>query len=90
MPFVPRFGRPGLIGLAARTAVVTGTATAVSGGLMAHQHKKAQTQYEAAQQQIAEPTARPSDLVTELQQLSELKSQGLLSDSEFEAAKTNY
>lgn len=93
MPFVPRFGRPGLIGLAARTAVVAGTATAVSGGLMAHQHKKAQTQfeaaqYEAAQQQIAAPTAHPSDLVGELQRLSELKSQGLLSDSEFEAAKT--
>jgi len=58
MPLIPRMGRPGLIGLAARTAVVAGTATAVSGGIVAHQQKKARTQfeaaeYEAAQQQIA-------------------------------------
>jgi len=51
-----RFGRPGLIGLAARTAVVAGTATAVSGAAMRHQERRAQgryeqEQYEAAQQQ---------------------------------------
>lgn len=37
-----RFGRPGLIGMAARTAVVAGTATAVSGGVARHQNAKAQ------------------------------------------------
>ena len=53
-----RMGRPGLIGLAARTAVVAGTATAVSGGMQRHQQEKAyeaqQAQaYEAQQQQAA-------------------------------------
>jgi Short C-terminal domain len=51
-----RMGRPGLIGMAARTAVVAGTATAVSGSVQRHQQEKAQgqadqQQYEAAQQQ---------------------------------------
>ena len=51
-----RMGRPGLIGMAARTAVVAGTATAVSGSVQRHQQEKAQNhyeqqQYEAAQQQ---------------------------------------
>lgn len=53
-----RRGRPGLIGLAARTAVVAGTATAVSGGMQRKQQEKAQGQYEqeqyAAQQQQAQ------------------------------------
>jgi hypothetical protein len=106
MPFIPRMGRPGLLGLAARTAVVAGTATAVSGGMMAHRQKKAQTefeasQYEAAQQHAAQyevgqygaagpqvaAAAPPVDLVAELQKLGDLKTQGLLSDVEFEAAK---
>lgn len=50
-----RMGRPGLLGMAARTAVVAGTATAVVGGVQAHQQRKANEQYEAqayeAQQQ---------------------------------------
>ena len=51
-----RRGRPGLIGMAARTAVVAGTATAVSGNVSRRQQEKAQGQaeqqaYEAAQQQ---------------------------------------
>ena len=39
MPF-RRMGRPGLVGLAARTAVVAGTATAVSGGMRNRQADK--------------------------------------------------
>ena len=58
MPFVRRVGRPGLLGLAARTAVVAGTATAVSGAMSKSQQKRAQSeqeqqQYQAAQQQAA-------------------------------------
>jgi len=58
MPFMRRFGRSGLLGLAARTAVVAGTATAVSGGMMRHRERRAQEeyereQYESAQQQAA-------------------------------------
>ncbi|MDY0908244.1 SHOCT domain-containing protein [Microbacterium sp. CFBP9034] len=41
-----RRGRPGLVGLAARTAVVAGTATAVSGGMQRHQQDKANAEYE--------------------------------------------
>ncbi|GAA5085733.1 hypothetical protein GCM10025760_04940 [Microbacterium yannicii] len=53
-----RMGRPGLIGMAARTAVVAGTATAVSGSVSRHQQEKAynaqeQQAYEAQQQQAA-------------------------------------
>jgi len=44
-----RMGRPGLIGMAARTAVVAGTATAVSGSVQRHQQSKAQDQYEQQQ-----------------------------------------
>ncbi len=42
-----RMGRPGLIGMAARTAVVAGTATAVSGAVAGHQQQKAQQEAEA-------------------------------------------
>lgn len=53
-----RVGRPGLIGLAARTAVVAGTANAVGNRAQARQARSAQAQaeaeqYEAAQQQAA-------------------------------------
>ena len=47
-----RGGRPGLIGLAARTAVITGTANAM--GNRAHAQRQAadqQAQFQAAQQQ---------------------------------------
>ena len=44
-----RMGRPGLVGMAARTAVVAGTATAVSGSVQRHLQEKAQNQYEQQQ-----------------------------------------
>lgn len=55
---IRRMGRPGLLGLAARTAVVAGTASAVSGAMSNNRQRKAQAQYdqeqyEAAQQQAA-------------------------------------
>jgi coenzyme F420-reducing hydrogenase gamma subunit len=53
-----RMGRPGLIGLAARTAVVAGTATAVSGGMQRHQQQKSQEQYEQEQYQAAQQQAQ--------------------------------
>jgi hypothetical protein len=103
MPFVRRVGRPGLIGMAARTAVVAGTATAVSGSVARHQQAKAEEQQQeqyaaqqaqaeqAAAQQAATQQAAPAgggtDLVAELQKLSALKEQGVLSDAEFAAAK---
>ncbi|MCY4571333.1 MAG: SHOCT domain-containing protein [Gemmatimonadetes bacterium] len=97
MPYIPRRGRPGLLGLAARTAVVTGTATAVSDGMATRRQRRAQADYEQAQYEFAQqhaavpmPTPAPAasvDLVAELQKLGDLKSQGLLSDAEFQAAK---
>ncbi|QBE48933.1 SHOCT domain-containing protein [Leucobacter triazinivorans] len=53
---IRRIGRPGLLGLAARTAVVAGTASAVSGGMANARQRRTQAefeqqQYEAAQQQ---------------------------------------
>ena len=56
MPLVGRrVGRPGLLGLAARTAVVAGTASAVSGSVNRRQANKAaeQQQAAAAEQQAA-------------------------------------
>ena len=52
-----RRGRPGLVGLAARTAVVAGTATAVSGAVRGHQQDKAQTQYDAQQYEASQQQA---------------------------------
>lgn len=53
-----RMGRPGLIGMAARTAVVAGTATAVSGSVARHQQQKAQGQYEQQQYEAAQQQAQ--------------------------------
>jgi hypothetical protein len=55
---VGRVGRPSLLGTAARTAVVAGTATAVAGNVSRRQADRAQTQadaaaYEQQQQQAA-------------------------------------
>lgn len=66
-----RMGRPGLIGMAARTAVVAGTATAVAGGVRGHQEAKANQQYEAqqyeAQQQQAQMDAAAANAVAQQQ-----------------------
>ena len=51
MPLVRRVGRPGLIGTAARTAVIAGTASATAGAVQRHQYNKAQASY--AEQQAA-------------------------------------
>ena len=53
-----RMGRPGLVGMAARTAVVAGTATAVSGSVQRHQQEKAQNQYEQQQYEAAQQQAQ--------------------------------
>lgn len=52
-----RLGRPGLVGMAARTAVVAGTATAVSGSVSRHQQEKAQSKYEAEQYEAMQQQA---------------------------------
>jgi membrane protease subunit (stomatin/prohibitin family) len=81
----------GLIRVAARTAVISGTATAVSGRVAQRQalqyNEKVQAQQAAAP--AAAPAAVPAadDSMAKLQQLADLHSQGVLSDEEFTAAK---
>ena len=85
----------GLMRMAARTAVVAGTATAVSGRVAHRQASKydAQAQEQADQQQADAPApavaeAGPEDAqMAQLQNLAQLHSQGVLSDEEFAAAK---
>lgn len=57
-----RFGRPGLLGTAARTAVIAGTAQATAGAVSRRQANRARQQYEARQyedQRYTAPPARP-------------------------------
>lgn len=77
---------PGLIGAAARTAVVAGTATAVSGRV----RRRQQARYAAEEQEAyaqAPPAAAEPDYASELEQLAQLKTQGIISEEEFEAKK---
>ena len=94
-------GRRSLVGVVATTAVVAGTATAVSGHMRGKQAEQAQeaADAQAAQQQAAAAAAAPpppppapaaaagDDLVSKLNELGQLKAQGILSEAEFEAAK---
>lgn len=83
----------GLLRVAARTAVIAGTATAVSGRVAERQatayNEKMASQQQA--QQAAAPAASPAsaddDEMAKLQQLAQLHQQGVLSDEEFTAAK---
>ena len=106
---------PGLMGTMARTAVIAGTATAVSGNVARRQAGKAQQAQMAAEMQQEQmkaelraemaaeaaaatpppppaPVAAPAapaadDPMAKLQQLADMKAQGLLTDEEFAAAK---
>ena len=88
----------GLLRMAARTAVVAGTATAVSGRVAHRQNEKwaAQDQAQYDQQQAAyDAGAQPAapaapaaeDPMVEIQKLATLHEQGVLTDEEFTAAK---
>lgn len=84
----------GLLRMAARTAVVAGTATAVSGRVAHRQSEKyaAQEQQQYAQQQPQYVEAAPAapqedEQIAKLQDLAQLHKQGVLSDDEFAAAK---
>jgi hypothetical protein len=107
---------PGLMGTMARTAVIAGTATAVSGNVARRQAGKAQQAQMAAEMQQEQmkaeirsemeaeaaaaapppppaPAAAPApapaadDTMAKLQQLADMKAQGVLTDAEFAAAK---
>ncbi|GAA4051612.1 SHOCT domain-containing protein [Nonomuraea soli] len=63
-----RMGRPGLLGTMARTAVITGTATAVSGGMQRRSERRASEQQAMAYQQQQEMDARIASEVQAQQQ----------------------
>jgi predicted Zn-dependent peptidase len=82
----------------ARTAVVAGTASVVAGNVHHRQQQKwaaqeqqqAQQQYEqemAQQAAVAPPPVAQADYMAELEQLSQLKNQGVITEEEFEAKK---
>ena len=58
-----RMGRPGLVGMAARTAVVAGTATAVSGGVARRQNARAESKAAEQQQQQQQYAPPPQEYV---------------------------
>ena len=94
---------PGLIRGVARTAVIAGTATSVSNRVSRRQYNRwsQQDEQQPAEQQpqpapsapapsapaANAPSAGGEDRLAQLQQLGELKQQGILTDEEFAAEK---
>jgi hypothetical protein len=89
MPLMRR--GPGLVRGMARTAVVAGTATAVSGRVARRQQQRwsQQAQEEQPQPAAAAPVADAGggDVSGQLQELASMHASGALSDEEFAAAK---
>ena len=81
----------GLLRMAARTAVVAGTATAVSGRVQRRQAarygEQDQQQYEQQYAQAAPAPPAEDDATAQLQNLAQLHAQGVLTAEEFAAAK---
>ena len=93
-------GGPGLIGTMARTAVISGTATAVSGRVARRQqarYAQQDGQLDAQRQVYAEeayveqtPAAAPAaapDYTAELTNLAKLRDDGVITAEDFEAKK---
>ena len=94
---------PGLLRGVARTAVIAGTATAVSNRVSRRQANRwaqddqsqyAQPQYaqpQYAEPQYAQPLPPPAapadDMIEQLQKLAKLKEQGILTEDEFAVQK---
>ncbi|MFI0510463.1 SHOCT domain-containing protein [Streptomyces sp. WSLK1-5] len=88
---------PGLLRGVARTAVVAGTATAVSNRVSRRQQGRWAAQQESqasappaasrAEAPAAPPAPDMSSKIEQLKQLGELKTQGVLSEAEFEEQK---
>jgi hypothetical protein len=84
---------PGLLRGVARTAVIAGTATAVSNRVSRRQAERWQQQgsYPDDQPEPAPQSAPPPepqvDMIQQLKDLAELKDQGILTEEEFAAQK---
>ena len=93
---VGRPAQPSLVNTAARTAVVVGTASAVSNKAASNQAAKAQAAAPpppAAEAAAAAapapdaPAALSDDVYEQLKKLGELREAGILTDAEFDAKK---
>lgn len=89
-----RRGRPGLLGTMARTTVIAGTASAVSGRVAHSQQQRFDAQEQAqapppAPAPAAAPAPAPAqpDVIEQLKQLAALQQQGILTEAEFAAKK---
>jgi membrane protease subunit (stomatin/prohibitin family) len=81
---------PGLLRGMARTAVIAGTATHVSNNVSRRQARRwGEQDQQAAQEQTAQQQAQApvDDTTAQLEQLANLKAQGILTDEEFTAKK---
>jgi hypothetical protein len=102
MPFARR-GRPGLLRTVARTSVIAGTATATANAVDRRASTRAAQQQQAAatstqqhddsipapgQPEETSPARAGTDLVAQLSELARLRKDGLLTEAEFDAAKT--
>jgi hypothetical protein len=91
MPLIGRRG-PGLVRGVARTAVVAGTASAVSGRVAHRQQERWAAEQEGAAPPPQPPAAAaaaqdPDDPVAQLERLAQLQQQGQLTAEEFAAMK---
>ncbi len=80
---------PGLLRGVARTAVIAGTATAVSNNVSRRQANRwAQQEAQQQPQYVEAPAAAPeADPIAQLKELAALHEQGVLTDDEFAAQK---
>lgn len=84
---------PGLLRGMARTAVVAGTATAVSNNVSRRQaqrwsNQQAEADMQAQQQAAqAQPAPAQNDEYAEIERLAQLKANGVITEDEFQAKK---
>jgi membrane protease subunit (stomatin/prohibitin family) len=81
MPLMRR--GPGIVGMAARTAVVAGTA-----GRVQHRQQQRWAEQEPQQQPAAPPAAAQTDYVAELERLAQLRDSGVITAADFDAKKS--
>lgn len=78
---------PGLLRGMARTAVVAGTATAVSNNVSRRQANRWSAQAEEEAASAPAPASDVNDQMAQLEQLGKLRDQGILTPEEFAAKK---
>lgn len=79
---------PGLLRGMARTAVISGTATAVSNNVSRRQMNRWSSNEQPAQAAAPQPsTSDQDDVYVQLEKLGQLKDQGILTQEEFDAKK---